>query len=128
MDKREAVARALRRLNVVAYDEAPDAQMYATGFRELEQAIADLNDPGWGGCALTFTAEGPVPAQYQRALVDLLAFRLASEFQRPPSMDEITAMMRIRAVNRPYVRDMDLDEDGIVTDEEIEAIDRSRFY
>jgi hypothetical protein len=37
-------------------------------------------------------------------------------------------MMRIRAVNKPYVRDMDLDEDDIVEDEEIEAVDRSQWY
>ena len=103
MRKRDIVARALRRLGVVAYDAAPDAAMVQTGLESYEQVLADLNSP-WGGCLLPFSLEDEVPTEYRRAIVDLLAFRLAPDFERPPPLPEITALMRIRAVNQPYVR------------------------
>jgi hypothetical protein len=43
-------------------------------------------------------------------------------------MPEITALMRMRAVNKPYVRDMDFDDDGIVDEAEEDAIDMSRYF
>lgn len=127
MNRNDIVARALRRLGVVAQDEAPDAQQIATGIAIYEAMIADANGP-WGGCALPFTDKGTVPAAYQWPVINLLATRLAAEYSVPEPMPEITALMRLRAVNRPYVRDMDLDENGIVEPAEIEAVERSRWY
>lgn len=125
MNKREIVARALRRIGVVAQDEAPDAEQIQTGLDIYASMIADANGP-WGGCTLAFS--DVVPTAYEWPLINLLASRLAMEYERPEPMPEISALMRLRAVNKPYVRDMDLDEDGTTQTEEIEEVDRSRYY
>lgn len=125
--KRDVVTQALRRLNVVAYDEAPDQAQYALGLDYLAQVFADVNGD-WGGCTLAFTIDDEFPDAYRHPFAELLAARLAPVFQRPAPMAEITALMRIRTVNVPYVRDMDLDDDGTTDDDEIETVDWSRYY
>lgn len=125
--KREVVTQALRRLNVVAYDESPDQAQYVLGLAYFDQALADLGGD-WGGCTFAFDPDEDIPTVYVSALADFLANRLSPVFERPAPMAEITALMRVRAVNVPYTRDMDLDEDGTTDDEEIEAVDRSAYY
>lgn len=127
MNKRDIVTRALQRLNVVGVGEAPEAHEYELGLEELARIFADLNG-SWGGCTLTFTIDDTFPAAYEQGFVNLLAARLGGFFERSGPEPEATALMRIRAVNIPYVRDMDLDEDGTTTTEEIESFDRSRYY
>ena len=124
---RDVATLALRRLTVVAHDEAPEAVMASGAKDELERILADLNGP-WGGCTLTFDIEDEIPAAYVFGLAGLLAARLAPIYTVPAPEAEKTALMRVRAVNLPYVRDMDLDDDGETTDEEVEAVDRSAYY
>jgi hypothetical protein len=126
MNKRDIVARAFQRIGVTAIDEAPQAHETEIGLEMLAQVFADLN--GVYGCTLTFTIDEAVPAAYQLGLINRRAARLAPIFQRIETEPETTAMMRIRAANMPYVRDMDLDEDDIVEECEIEAVDRSTWY
>jgi hypothetical protein len=127
MNKREIVTRALRELGVVGYQRSPNGQMYEVGEEKLAQLYADINGP-WGGMTLTFGLEDDCPAAYQDSMIDLLAARLSRQFERTPPMPEITALMRMRAVNKPYVRDMDFDDDGIVDEAEEDAIDMSRYF
>jgi hypothetical protein len=127
MRKRDIVARALQRLGVVDAGAAPEAHEYELGLECLEQLFADLNGT-WGGCTLAFTIGDEFPAAYQNPFINLLASRLAVTFERTPPEPETTALMRLRAVNVPYVRDMDLDEDGTTDDCEIEAFDRGLYF
>jgi hypothetical protein len=124
---RDVVARALRN-GTLAHDEAPEAEMASVGRDELVTLFADLNGP-WGGCTLAFGIDDTIPETYVRGLANLLAVRLASVFPTlTPPEPETSALMRVRAVNIPYVRDMDLNEDDTTTDDEILAVDRSRYY
>lgn len=124
---RDIATLALRQINVVAHDEAPEAVMASGAKDALEVIYADLNSD-WGGCTLTFGIEDDVPAAYVTWISRLLATRLAPVYERASPWPEMTAIMHIRAVNVPYVRDMDLDDDGTTDDDEIEAVDRSRYY
>lgn len=126
MHKRDLVTRAYQALGVVAIDDAPEAHETKLGLEALAQVIADLN--GVYGCTLPFTIDEPIPAAYQTGMITLLAARLSPPFGRPAPEAEVSAMMRIRAVNKPYIRDMDLDDNGTTSDEEIEAVDRSQWY
>lgn len=127
MNKRKLVERALQRLKVVAHDEPADAHSYAIGEEALVQILADLNGP-WGGITLPFTIAQDIPAAYQDALIDLLAWRVSDMFDATPPVNEITALMKVRAVANPYVRDMDLDDDDEVTEDEEEAFDRGAYF
>jgi hypothetical protein len=126
MKKRDIVARAYQALGVTGVDDAPQAHETQLGLEVLAQVIADLN--GLYGCTLPFTIEQPIPAAYQTGMITLLAARLGAAFGRTGPEPEISAMMRLRAVNKPYIRDMDLNEDDIVEDCEIDAIDRGQWY
>lgn len=126
MNKRDIVTRALQRIQVTGVEDAPEAHQTELGLETLAQAIADLN--GVYGCTLPFTIDQAIPSAYQTGMINMVAARLAHIFERVAPEPEITAMMRVRAVNMPYVRDMDLDDNGEVTDCEVDAIDRSTFY
>jgi hypothetical protein len=93
----------------------------------LELILADLNSP-WGGCTLTFGIDDTIPSPYQTPLAWMLAARLASIYERTPPVGETTALMRVRAVNNPYIRDMDLDENDATTEGEICAFDRGAYF
>lgn len=127
MNKRDIVTRALRRLNVVGLGDAPDGEQYQEALQALEQVFADVNG-NWGGCTLPFTIDQTFPAAYRFPMIQLLAARLAREYERAEPEPEKTALMRVRAVNLVYTRDMDLDENGITEDEEVDAVDMSRYY
>lgn len=124
---RDIATQALRDLGVVGYSDEAEGEQAALAKARLAQILADLNGP-WGGCVLTFGVDDTIPDAYVNGLSWLLAVRLASTFERTPPTSETTALLRIRAVNRPYVRDMDLNEDGTTTEGEIAAVDRSRYY
>lgn len=125
--KFDVVAQALHTINRTGYEEAPSGEDNAIGLRYLEQVFADLNG-AWGGCTLPFTIDQTITAPYVFPLAQMLAVRLAPIFERPPPEAEKTALVRVRAVNLPYVRDLDLDDDGVVTDEETAIVDRSAYY
>jgi hypothetical protein len=119
---RDVATSALRQLGVVAH-----ADMASGAKDALETILADLNG-SWGGCTLTFGVDDAIPATYTFGLSRLLAARLAPIYSVSAPEPEKTALLRVRAVNLPYVRDMDLDEDDETTEEEIAAVDRSAYY
>ena len=126
MNKRDIVARAYQALGVVGVEDAPEAHQIKLGLEVLAQVFADLN--GVYNCTLPFTINETIPAAYQTGMITLVAARLGAAFGRTGPEPETSAMMRIRAVNKPYVRDMDLNDDDVVEDCEIDAVDRSMWY
>jgi hypothetical protein len=126
MKKRDIVARAYQALGVVGVEDAPESHQTQLGLEVLAQVFADLN--GVYGCTLPFTIDNDIPAAYQTGLITLTATRLAAPYGRTAPEPEISAMMRIRAVNKPYVRDMDLNDDDVTEECEIDAVDRSTWY
>jgi methylglyoxal synthase len=126
MNKRDIVTRAFQALRVVGVEDAPEAHQTELGLEIYEQVLADLN--GVYGCTLPFTVDQDIPAAYQTGLITLTAVRLASPFNATAPEPEISAMMRVRAVNKPYVRDMDLNDDDVTEECEIDAVDRSTWY
>lgn len=121
------ISNALRLLRVVAHDEPATGEQVALGLDHYTALLADLNGP-WGGCTLAFTAADAVPEAYRWPLESLLANRLAPIYDAVAPMAETTALMRVRAVNKPFVRDMDLDDSGTTSDGEIISFDEGRFY
>lgn len=124
--RQEIVAFALEEIGVTAADDAPSAEDYTKGSRFLDGAFAELQS-AWGGCTFTFTADN-VPDEYIIPLSRFLAVRLAPSYTRPAPESEKTALVRIRAINLPYTRDMDLNEDGTTTDEETLAFDEGTYF
>jgi hypothetical protein len=126
MNKRDIVTRAYQALGVVGVEDAPEAHQTKLGLEVLAQVLADLN--GVYGCTLPFTINETIPTAYQTGLITLVAARLGAPFGRSGPEPEISAMMRVRAVNKPYIRDMDLNDDDVVEECEIDAVDRSQWY
>ena len=124
--RQEIVAFALEEIGVSSADEAPTAEDYTKGSRFLDAAFAELQS-AWGGCTFTFTPDN-VSDEYIVPLSRFLAVRLAQSYTRPAPEPEKTALVRIRAINLPYTRDMDLDEDGTTTDDETLAFDQGTYF
>lgn len=74
-----------------------------------------------------FAFDVDIPESHFLPLAWLLANRLPA-YNRPPPVAWNTALMRLRAANNPYVRDMDLNEDATTSEDEIEAFDRGAFF
>jgi hypothetical protein len=124
--RQEIVALALNIIGVAATDDPVQASDYATTNRVLDGVFAELQGP-WGGCTFDFALEA-VPSAYLMPLARMLAVRVAPLYARPEPEPEKTALVRIRAVNLPYVRDMDYDEDGTTTQVETDAFDAGAYF
>jgi hypothetical protein len=76
----QIVARALKRINVVAAGEDPSAGDAADGLVALNAMIA-----GWAADGINISADVPLPSKHEEGVVALLAVRLAPDYGREPS-------------------------------------------
>jgi hypothetical protein len=76
----QIVARALKRINVVAAGEDPSAVDAADGLAALNAMIA-----GWAIDGINVSADVPLSAGHEEGVVALLAVRLAPDYGRMPS-------------------------------------------
>lgn len=123
----EVVEAALRRLGVLASDEAITADEIEYSGQTLDALFAELQTSQ--GLTITWTIE-TVPDAAFLGLANLLAAEVAPHYARPSPTTRARGWMRLReallADNRADRRD--LDEDGIVTAEEASADARAAYY
>jgi hypothetical protein len=75
----QIVARALKRINVVAAGEDPSAVDAADGLAALNAMIA-----GWAADGINISPDIPLPAKHEEGVIALLAVRLAPDYGRTP--------------------------------------------
>jgi hypothetical protein len=96
------VTRALRRLGVVAVDEAPEAHDIQGGLEALTGLIEELPVRG---IFLDFT--DVIPAACVIPMADALAAELSPIYERPAPVPQATAFVRLRAIlqqrNKPFI-------------------------
>lgn len=97
---RATIERALRRINVLAVDEPAQPDDYEKARQALEGLVAELATP-WGLGAFTWTLD-TIPAHIRTPLAFLLAVRLSQDYERPEPEPERTALVRLRAVSKPW--------------------------
>lgn len=124
--KQDVISRALQRIGVVATDETLDPHDYAAAeavLTGLYEELAASQGVVWG-----FTLDG-IPNTMVLPLSSLLATMIAPDYSRPQPEPYTTALMRVRAATRPvYWRNLDINGDGLVTQDEIDAIDHSQYF
>ena len=126
MDHREIITDALRSIGVVAKDEPAQADDYAVGKAALDALFAELQtSPGMVWADLTVDT---IPDAFRIPLGHLLGCDLAPMYGASPVSPRATAMIRLRAVQNVYVRDMDYNKDGTTTQAEMDAFDRGAYY
>jgi hypothetical protein len=76
----QIVARALKRINVVAAGEDPSAVDAADGLAALNAMIA-----GWAADGINISPDVPLPSKHEEGVIALLAVRLAPDYGRMPS-------------------------------------------
>jgi hypothetical protein len=76
----QIVARALKRINVVAAGEDPSAVDAADGLAALNAMIA-----GWAADGINISPDVPLPSKHEEGVVAMLAVRLAPDYGRMPS-------------------------------------------
>ena len=122
----EVITSALRRIGVVAEDEAASTAMETNAGEVLDTLFAEIEvskDVTWD---LT-----TVPDEAFIALSNLLAADVAPLY--PPAQAPYprgVAWMRLMGIIRPDDREdyRDTDDDGTVSDAEADAGERARFY
>lgn len=121
----EVYTRSLRRLGVLAVDEDATADMEAQAGAVLDALFAEVT----ASKAVTWTLN-EVPDDAFLALVDLLATEIAPDYEVPFRTPRGVAWQRLMGVIRPDDRDdyRDTDEDGTISDAEVDAGERARFY
>lgn len=126
MNAVDIITDAFRGLGVTAVDEALQAHDYAVGKSKLDALFLELQtSPGMNWSALTVET---IPEKYRIPLAQLLGCELAPAYGVSPEVPRATALVRLRAVQNVYTRDMDLDEDGTTTDDEECAFDKGAFF
>lgn len=118
---------ALRRLGVVASDTAASADDAAYTGDTLDALFLEIQNTQ--GITITWTLDA-TPDNAFLSLSYLLATEIAPHFEVQAPEPRSKAMGRLRAALIPDDRtdDRDLDEDGTVTDAEIEAGKRALFF
>lgn len=124
--KNEVITRAMRHIRVLGANETADADMVATAGDVLDALFAEFQQTqgvtfSW---ALDATPDGAfLPLAY------LLGAEIAPDYNRP-AQSRSRAIGRLRAFaiddDRPDSRD--LDEDGTISDAEIDAAARAAYY
>lgn len=109
-DARDVVRRAFQRLGVIAIDETtqPHDDEFARGV--LTALFAEM--PISEGMRFDFTLAA-VPESHLMPLALVLAAEIASTYSAVPPVPRATALVRLRAVNRPQQMD-DPDGDGVL--------------
>lgn len=121
----EVYTRSLRRLGVLAVDEDATVDMEAQAGAVLDALFEEVK----ASKAVTWTLS-EVPDNAFLALVDLLATEIAPDYEVPPRTSRSVAWQRLMGVIRPDDREdyRDTDDDGTVSDAEIDAGERARYY
>lgn len=122
----EVVAQAHRYLAVLSVDEEPSADMVSFGTAVLD----GLLDEAATAHGLTFTwTAAAVPDGAWLPLSRLLAAEIAGHYERPAEPVS-RAWTRFRAAVQADDREdpRDLDDDDVVSDDEVKAGDRAAFY
>ena len=93
------IARAFRKIGVTSEDEAPTADMAASGLSALNEMIGDLVARGVSipDAALDADDEIPLDRVFDEAQIMLLASRLAPEYGVQVAIDAERWFLRIRA-------------------------------
>lgn len=122
----EVITSALRRIGVVAEDEAASTAMETNTGEVLDTLLAEVE----AAKALTWDLTA-VPDEAFIALSNLLAADAAPLY--PPAQAPYSrgvAWMRLMGVIRPDDREdyRDTDDDGTISDAEADAGERARFY
>lgn len=121
----DVIHRALRDLGVTAHDEAATADEAAYAGQTLDALFAEIQvSPG---LTFDFTLSGTVPESHFLPLSWCLSARLPNYGAAPPK-PWTSALMELKAVNNPYARNMDLNDDDTTTDEEVDDFDRGGFF
>lgn len=125
--KTDVVQMALRRLGVVASDTAASADDADFAGDTLDALFAEIQNTQ--GITITWTLDA-TPDNAFLPLSYLLAVEVAPHFMVQAPESRATAMGRVRAALISDDREdrRDLDDDGTVTDAEIEADGRSVYY
>lgn len=123
MDARDVVRRAFQRLGVVAIDETtqPHDDEFARGV--LTELFSEL--PVSEGMTFAFTLD-TIPESHGGALALVLAAEIAAAYGLAPPVPRATAMVRLRAVNRPQQL-QDMNEDGTIDDADQYLTDVGRW-
>lgn len=98
MTRLDMIAMALRRLGVVASDEALTAEQHTFGSDMLESIYAELEDAA--GDALTWDLD-TVPDKSARLLANLLAVEFGPHYMVPPPETRGMAWLRLMGSVRP---------------------------
>lgn len=121
----ETVHLAFEALGEVAADEALQAHDYEYGMTLLEGLFAELPSHG---LSFSFTIDA-IPVAYRKPLANLLACDIEGAGRAGSApYPRATALIRLRAVQNRYVRDMDLDDNGTTTEAETCAFDRGAYF
>jgi hypothetical protein len=121
----DVITLALRRLGVVAKDETPDADDEATVGAVLDSLFAEVQ-----AAYVTTWTSATVPDAAFRPMANYLAVEIAQDYGYPPPERRKTAWARLMAQVRPNTipDPRDLDDDDTISDEEVDAGDRARYY
>jgi len=122
----DVISAALRRIGVLAADEAAEADAEAYAGEALDALFAEVKQVH--AMPFTWTLEETPDAAFL-PMAYLLATEIAPHYERP-SEPRSRAMGRLRAYAFPDDRDLraDYDEDGTVSVDEQDAYDRAAYY
>ncbi len=123
----DVIQKALRHLSVIASDTNASADDEAYTGDSLDTLFEEIQNTQ--GITITWTLD-ETPNNAFLPLSRLLAVEVADHFTVPAPTSYANAMGRLRAALIPDDREdrRDLDEDGTVSDAEIEADKRAQFY
>lgn len=122
----DVIQTALRRIQVLSADEPADADMVAYAGDLLDGLFAEAKEVQ--GMAFTWTLD-ETPAAARLPLGYLLAVEVGPHYGRPVERRS-TAMARLRAYAFPDDREdvRDTDDDGLISEAEIEAGKRTAYF
>ncbi len=123
----DIITRALRLLKVASVNNPPTADEAQQAGVILDSVFAMLGT-GYGRMDITWDLTD-VPDEFVVPLSRLLAVHCADDFARKAPDTEQTALVRMSAAYYRYPGvDMDLNNDGTVSDEEVRAYDEGTYF
>lgn len=125
--KTEVVAEAHRRISVLSVDESPSDDMIAYGGDSADSLLIELNSAPYD--MRFFWNADAVPEGVFRPFAWLLAVDLAEHY-KVPAEPRMAALARVRKYAFPddRVNPKDTDGDGLVTDAEVSAYEKTAYF
>lgn len=124
---RDIAERALQELSVIANDEVGEAEDYAYATDTLTACLAELS----GSQGVTYTwDENTIPDTIFVHLARWVAADMASYYMVQPPVPRSRAVMAVRAALVPDDREdpRDIDDNGTISTEEVDAGRRATYY